>query len=276
MIDLILACCASALVSLLMRASEAKVKQPMGMLSVNYIACTLLAAWQAQFSLLPHVPGLGATLGMGAINGFLYLAGFVMLKYNVSRSGVVLSSTFMKLGLLVTMVISIVFFGEKPEPVHLLGFVLAVSAIVLMNTNPSAGGKFHPALLVLLLTGGVCDGMSKVYEELGTPALSNQFLFYTFFVALVLCFALAASKKQLPGRWEWAFGLCIGIPNFFSSFFLLRSLSAVPGVIAYPVFSVATILLITLAGMTLFRERLTRRQGTALGMILLALILLNL
>lgn len=274
MIDLILACCSSAMVSILMRASESRVKQTMGMLAANYLACTLLAAWQAGFQLLPNAEGLGAAMGMGIFNGFLYLAGFVMLKYNVARSGVVLSSTFMKLGLLVTMVISIVFFGEQPGAIQLLGFVLAVGAILLMNQK-GGKGRFRPALLVLMLTGGLCDGMSKVYEELGSPALSDQFLFYTFLVALVLCFALAAFKHQLPGKWEWGYGICIGVPNFFSCYFLLRSLSSVPGVIAYPVYSVAGILLVTLAGMTIFRERLTRRQAIALGIILLALVLLN-
>ena len=46
--------------------------------------------------------------------------------------------------------------------------------------------------------------------------------------------------------------------------------------IVYPAYSVAAMLLITLAGVVFFRERLKRRQWIALGMILLALALLNL
>jgi drug/metabolite transporter (DMT)-like permease len=199
----------------------------------------------------------------------------VLFQRSVRRSGVVLSATFMKLSLLVTMLISVVFFGEQPGTVHWLGFLLAVGAIILINYDGSGLGGFQPALLVLLLIGGLCDGMSKVYEELGTASLSPQFLFYTFLVAMVLCAALAWRKQQLPGKWEWIYGLAIGIPNFYSARFMLLALKTIPGVIAYPVYSVAGILLVTLAGLILFREKLSRRQWLALGIILISLVLLN-
>jgi len=277
MLYLILAFCSSAMVSIFMRLSEAKVERKLGMLAANYVVCTLLAASQAGFAeLLPGGQGQAVTLGLGIFNGGLYLAGFTLLQRNVSRSGVVLSATFMKLGLLVTMAISIVFFGEQPGVLQFVGFALAIGAIVLINSRPGEGWKsFRPGLLVLMLVGGLCDGMSKVFEELGNPALSDQFLFYTFFTALVLCLALAAWRRQLPGMWELLFGALIGVPNFYSCKFLLLSLSTVPGVIAYPVYSVAGILIVTLAGVALFREKLSRRQWLALGIILVALVLLN-
>ena len=45
--------------------------------------------------------------------------------------------------------------------------------------------------------------------------------------------------------------------------------------VAYPVYSVGGILLVTLAGVLLFRERLGKRRWVALGLILAALVLLN-
>ena len=276
MVYLILAFCSSAMVSIVMRLSEGRIRGKLGMLVANYVVCTLAAAWEAGFgSLFPREPGLGLTLAMGCFNGCLYLGGFVLLQRNVGRSGVVLSSTFMKLGLLVTMVISMVFFGERPGAVQLLGFVLAVAAILLINER-GGKGRFDPRLLVLMVTGGLCDGMSKIFEEVGPGALSGQFLFYTFLVALGLCLFLAWRAGELPGLREWGYGIAIGIPNYFSCMLLLRSLASVPGVIAYPVYSVAGILIVTAAGVLLFRERLSRRQMVAMGMILLSLVLLNL
>lgn len=275
MVYLILAFCSSALVSIVMRLSEGRIRGRLGMLMANYVVCTLAAAWEAGFgTLLPRETGMPLTLALGCFNGFVYLAGFVLLQRNVSRSGVVLSSTFMKLGLLVTMVISMVFFGERPGPLQILGFVLAVAAILLIREKGE--GRFDPRLLVLMLTGGLCDGMSKIFEEVGPAALSGQFLFYTFLTALVLCMVLAWVRDELPGAREWGFGLAIGVPNYFSCFYLLRSLATVPGVIAYPVYSVAGILLVTAAGVLLFRERLSGRQKLAMGIILAALVFLNL
>ena len=44
---------------------------------------------------------------------------------------------------------------------------------------------------------------------------------------------------------------------------------------AYPSFSVGTMLLVTLTGVVVFRERLSKVQWVAMGAIVVALILLN-
>jgi len=272
---LILAFCSSALVSIVMRLSDGKTKGGLGMLAVNYAMCTLIAALETEGGLFPAEPGLGTALGLGVINGIVYLSGFVLMRISVSRNGVVLTSTFMKLGLLVTMVISILFFGEMPTAVQAVGFALAVGAIVMIRSKGEGKERFGWLLPLLMVCGGMADGMSKVFEEVGSNALSGQFLFYTFAVALALCFGMAAYKKELPGKWELLFGTLIGVPNYYSCRFLLWSLRTVPGVIAYPVYSVAGILVVTVAGVVLFREKLEKRQWAALVVILAALVLLN-
>lgn len=277
MLNLLLAIASSALVSITMRLSEGKTRNTIAMLMVNYSMCALLALLYAG-SLFPAAPGSPFAVGLSIVNGVLYLAGFVLLQYNIRRNGVVLSSTFIKLGLLVSMVVSVAFFGERPGSLQWLGFGLAVSAIVLMNFRPGqekAGSAGW--LLLLLLAGGGGDAMSKVFEELGNPALSGHFLLGTFCVALTLCAGMILSGKAgKPERSEVFFGLLIGIPNFFSAKFLLGALRDIPAVIVYPVYSVSTILTVTLAGVLLFREKLGKRQWTALAIILLALVLLNL
>ena len=277
MIYLLLAIFSSAMVSVVMRLSTSRVRNNVAMLVMNYMMCLVLAAlYTGLGELFPRSPALGQTLGMGVVHGALYLGSFVLLQTNVKRNGVVLSATFMKLGLLVPMVVSVLFFGEKPEWLQIIGFLMALAAIVLINSEKDSavmGSKL--GLILLLIGGGSGDAMSKVFEELGDRTLSGQFLFYTFLAALTLCIALMLVKRQRLGKAEILWGLLIGIPNFFSAKFLLRSLEDVAAVIAYPTYSVATMLVITLAGVLFFRERLGRRQWAALGIILVALGLLN-
>ena len=82
-------------------------------------------------------------------------------------------------------------------------------------------------------------------------------------------------NKERPGKAEFLYGALIGIPNFFSSKFLIAALKDVPAVIAYPTYSVATILIVTLTGVFIFKETLSKRQWYALIAILVALVLLN-
>lgn len=277
MINLLLAMISSAMVSIIMRLSSGKVSGNVGMLAINYLMCLGVAGVYAGLDgFLPAGSGGAAVVLMGLVNGFFYLAGFVLLQSSVRKNGVVLSSVFMKLGLLVPLIVSVAVFGEVPAMSQVVGFALAVIAIVLVNIRP--GEKklcFRGGLLLLLLAGGSGDAMSKIFEEVGNPALSEQFLLYTFAAALILCAVLLARRGQRVGKWEVLFGLLIGVPNYFSARFVLHALDTLPAVIVYPTFSVGTILVITLAGRIVFREQLSRRQWAAVAIILLALVLLN-
>lgn len=278
MLYLLLAILSSAMISIVSRLSEKQVTHNLGMLVMNYLMCALLGGFSAGLGTLfnPSDPQLAITTAMGCFNGILYLVSFLLLQVNIRHSGVVLSATFMKLGLLVTMVVSVFLYREIPGLTGAIGFLLAVAAIILINYKKgSTGTGFRSGLLWLLLCGGMADAMSKVFEESGVPGMGNQFLFFTFATALVFCTLSMLVKGQRIGKWEALFGLLIGIPNFYSSKFLLWSLRDVAAVVAYPVYSVGTILVVTLAGLLLFRERLEKRQWLALGIILMALVLLN-
>lgn len=137
--------------------------------------------------------------GLGVLSGVLYLANFLFYKYNMKHNGIVMSATFMKLG-----------------------------------------------VLVLLLISGFTDSMANVFEKLGSPNMKDAYLFVTF-----------------------------GIPNYFSSRFLLLALEEIDAVLVYPTYSVATMIVIMLAGMCVFHEKISRKKLLAVGMIILALGMLN-
>ncbi len=272
---LLLAISSSSAIAILMRLSNGKIQNNVAMLAMNYLMCALLSmGFAGQRSLFPA--GSALTLLMGTAQGLLYLVSFLLLNISTARNGVVLSSVFMKLGLLVPMVLSIFLFGELPSALQLIGFVMALTAIFLINFESGQKRvRMNWLLLLLLLGGGSGDAMAKIFETWGDPSLASHFLLYTFLTALILCLALMKYKQQRIGRAELLFGLAIGIPNFFSAKFLLAALNSLPAVIVYPSYSVATMLAVTLAGALFFREKLNRNQWLALVIILLALVFLN-
>jgi len=169
-----------------------------------------------------------------------------------------------------------VFYREMPDAAQAIGFVVAVAAIVLMNyqkEQANVGSRW--ALIVMLFSCGMADAMSKIFTESGAGHLEGQFLMYTFGMAMVLSLVMTVTKGQRIGLRELIFGTMIAVPNFFSSKFLLGALESLSAVIVYPVFSVGTILVVTLTGVLAFRERLNRQQWAGIGAILVALVLLN-
>lgn len=276
MLYLILAIVSSMLVSVVMRVSERYARNGMSMLGVNYVMCTLAAGLLTAGEPLSG-EGTALTVGLGCVCGALYLLGFVLLQWNIRNSGVVLPATFQKLGVLVPALAAITIFGETPRWTQLLGVGIAVGAILLMQgrTEKGAASRNAVGLLCLLLCGGVCDVMSKVFDNWGNPEQGNAFLLFTFLTALVLCAILCMVKRQKVSVPDVLCGLALGVPNYMSARFLLWSLREVPAVVAYPTFSVGTIVLVTAVGVVCFKERLDARKGIALAMILGALVLLN-
>lgn len=276
MLYLILAIVSSALVSLVMRLSERWRKNGTTMLAANYVMCTVAAGMLTGSPLLPSGEGTGLTLLLGGISGVLYLLGFVLLQWNIRRNGVVLPATFQKLGVLVPTIAAITIFGEPLRWTQLLGVSVAIGAILFMQGRADkAGGRSMLGLIAALLCGGCCDVMSKVFETWGNPVQGNHFLMLTFAVAMILCIILSVVRRESVTVPDVVCGLALGVPNYFSARFLLWALKDVPAVVTYPTFSVGTIIVVTLVGMLVFREKVEKRKLIALGMILGALVLLN-
>ncbi|MBE6107797.1 MAG: hypothetical protein E7192_04080 [Erysipelotrichaceae bacterium] len=271
MIYLCLAIFSSAMVSVTMRLSETKTKYPLALLAANYLMCSMIALVYCS----SFVADISLT-AFGIFSGCFYLGSFILMQYNIQQNGVVLSSTFMKLGVLVPIVASMLFFKEMPTTTQCFGLFLAVVAIVLLKGKSDQQKLMLLPLIALLVGGGLTDFTSKIFEQLFVSEWKDMFLFLTFFSAMILCIGLMMLKKQKMTKSELLYGFLIGIPNYFSARFLLLSLSSVDAIIAYPTYSVATILLVTLLGNVLFHEHLSSRHWKIMLLILTSLILLNL
>ena len=130
-------------------------------------------------------------------------------------------------------------------------------------------------LLGLLLLSGTTDSMANIFEQLGASDAKDVYLLMTFLTAFLIALVMMLSKKVKVTKKDISYGILIGVPNYYSARFLLLSLGNISAVLVYPIYSVATIIVITMAGMILFREQISRKKAVALVLILMALGLLN-
>lgn len=264
MIYLILAILCSAGVSIFMRASEKYCQGHYGILLMNYVVCVLAGLILTGRGLTQtDGKGMPVTIVFGVVTGLLYCGSFILLQWNVRKNGVILSSTFMKLGVIVPAVLAVVWFGERPGWNQGLGFILAITAILMIHLEK---GKIRTekaytiGLLLLLLGGGLGDSMAKFYDVYGNPGLGSFFLMLSFLVSGIISGILVFRGGEKITKYEVLFGVLIGIPNYFSARFLLWALADIPAVITYPTYSIAAMALIGAAGVLMFREKLTKRQ----------------
>ena len=276
MIYLLLAIASSTLVSVAMRLSEKHVQNNMGMFIANYATCVLLSACFIQST--PAESGLATAALEGFFSGFLFLASLFLMQRSMAHNGIVLTSAFSKLGVLVPTLMAILLFRERPELLQLLGMAVALLAIAIIyfEKGAFAQGSKKILLLTTLIANGLTDSMANIYDKTGPAAFKDHYLLFTFLAAGIFALLLNLRSKAPVSKQEIGYGILIGVPNYFSARFLLLALGSVPAVIAYPVYSVATIVAITLSGVLLFKESISPKKKFALLLVILALILLNL
>lgn len=279
MLFLVLVLLSSSVLSIVLKYLNTS--SPYSVYFVNYITCALLAFVSMEPKTLYQ--GDFTPCWLGAITGLFYLSSLAVNGYSIHKNGAILSSVFTRLGVLVPIVLSVTLFGERPTLLQGLGVVLAVAAAVLMNglpqkaQSPAAARQVSlPILVLALLLNGISDAMSKVFTQLGRRQDDGLFMFYIFlFAGLATLGLLLREHSSLTAR-DVFFGVLVGVPNFLSSRLLLAALTELPAFLVYPCYSVGVILIISVVSFFLFHERLNRRQMGAAGMILGALVLLNL
>ena len=261
MIYLILAVLCSASMALALRISEEFSDSRYGILFGNYLTCLVIA-----FFLLPEknlFPEGGRTAVLaGAVNGGIFLLTLVLMQRSIEKNGAVLSSAFAKLGILLPVLGSILFLGEKPTVLQMAGMILVAAAILMIHLEPERRGRRRGSRLLLLAL----------------------FLFYTFLFAELLTVILLVREQRGRRRRrgtglsaaDLVCGIFVGIPNYFSTSLLLAALTKLPAYVAYPCYSVGTILVVSFVSVLLLKDRMTRRQAAGSGLILAALVLLNL
>lgn len=278
--NLILAVACSAAVSVMLRIGETHTDGMYGRFAMNYLCAAGLAMGVIRSGgNIMNIPD-STTLCMGALQGGLYVASFIVLQRSIGKNGVILSATFAKLGVTIPMLFSVLVFREMPSGIQWVGFLLACAAIWIIQTDgrkekEAAGESGKLLLLLLLFASGVTDSMSKVFEEIGRRDQDAGFLLVTFIIALLVSVVLMVRSGERLRKNEILYGCLVGIPNYGSVYFLLKALAQFPAILIYPAYSVGTILAVSLVGVAVFKEIPGIRKWTGMAVTLLALILLN-
>lgn len=214
---------------------------------------------------------------VGGIAGFFFFYSFFYYQNSVKENGVGLSGTFSKLGILIPMIFSIFIWGEYPTGIQWLGIVLSLTSIVMVNLSVESMQKFslNKTILLLFVLGGFAEFSNKIYQQYALSQYKDVFLFAVFLSAFVISLLHALKKQTKWKAREVLTGFAVGVPNLFSSYFLILSLDTLSTSVAFPIFSAGSIVLINLGGFLIFKEKITTKNKIAIGLVVVALILIN-
>ncbi len=259
-------------IGVIIKLSESRVKERLTMLLFNYIVATivslLLLFTGSQSENLDWSLSKAAWI-LGPLGGFIFALNFFLMIMAIKKRGVALPVSLMRLSAIVPVGVSIIFLSESPGWVQVIGMIGALVAAVMMSLglkggeSKTSGPRESNMTLVissmaLLLCFGLGDLDMKLFEEFGRSFEKPLFL-AVLFGSAGLCVLIAMIVMRVRMRVvDVVWGLGLGVPNYFSSWFTVQALEQLPSYIVFPVVTSVTVVLIALIGKIFFREEIGR------------------
>ena len=280
-IFILLSACCSILIAHLLKLAEVKGLRTLNTLTVNYLVAAIVAGvwgwYQTEGStdaheLLFYVFCLAV--------GIVFITNFIVYSKSVHANGVGVTVTAMRLSLLVPVLLSVYMYNEYLNVLKIGGVILVFAALILLVPKKSNAklGKIHAGwlLLVIFILSGFADASLKIYEEEFSLQLNESLFMSLIFAGAFTIGATASIFRNGPlfTMEELKLGSLIGIPNLYSSIFLIFALSDISGSIAYPMVNMLTVAGGTALGVFRWGDSISSWQWVGLGMASIAIIIL--
>ena len=220
--------------------------------------------------------------------GCLFALIFNLSRYTTQKIGLGITSVAMKLGVVFPVLTGIVLYRETFSYINYFGVLLGFVAIVLLNpskeSRTNANGHRYLFVLPFLvwLGSGICDSSVQIaHKKFALAAQDGTFSFVAFWTAGAASLLFLIIKRA---DWNWKMilgGVVLGIPNYFSIYFLLKGLESLHadfGISSSMVFltnNLSVVLLSVLIGVLLFKEPLSKMNYLGLILAIFCLIFIG-
>lgn len=290
MLSLLLTIIATACIFLAFKSFKVFGMNSLHAIIINYFVCVIsgLIFLRNEIHFLFESEGIKTWHFLGIGLGFLFILTFLRMSRTAQEISVSASSMASKLALVIPVLFSLLIIQRSAKVYDLInyaGIVLTIPALLLASwpeksvNNEKLLSRIALPLSVFLLSG-IIDTCLNYFNALfeNDPA----FIFFpvlVFFSAASFGLIYALSNKLTRINFKSKSiigGLYLGIPNFFSLYFLLDTLRIFnqDGAFIFPFSNLGTIVVATVGAYILFREKLNAVRMTGLILSCLALFLL--
>lgn len=277
---------ASASLMLLFKAFERYKIDVFQTIVVNYIVASLIAlVFSSPIDTAHLSPGfLGGMLLIGA----LFIGIFNLIGYSIARIGVAPVSVAQKTSLIIPVVYGIVLLGEPAGIYRYIGLLIAIIAIYLSTkgvaqAEPSKGDRNWLWILLIFTGSGFVDSFIKhIQNRYVQPETAQLFIAGTYaacsIIGLIIWAVVSARGKLVFSAKNILAGIILGIPNYLSMFFFVKSL-ALPWMnisVFFPLNNLGIITISTFCSYLFFKEKISKQQWLGIALTGLAIMLLSL
>jgi drug/metabolite transporter (DMT)-like permease len=219
--------------------------------------------------------------------GFLFISIFFAIGETSQKMGVSVSMVSAKLSVVVPIVFALLFFSESLTVFQIVGIVLSLLAVYFISQKHNDGSTKTKNIWILpaivFIGSGIIDTTLNLIQKRFIPAVSEAYVITTVFSiafvlgALFLTYLIVFKNEKVAFKNVY-WGMFLGIPNYFSMLFLVKTLSYFPTTSAtiFPINNIGIVAASTLISVLFFKEKLNTKNIIGLTLSLIAIALISL
>lgn len=253
---------------------------------LNYPVC-FLTAYFHQPSAIPFQWPSPGDIALLMVMGVGFVITFLLSGFSTQRNGMAPTSLANNISLVIPVLLNLFILktgGEITMPI-VAGLAFSFAAIYFCSPKVNLESGFKP-VVSLLIAVFVAYGLTNTLFGYLNSYLTAQVGGTLPFIMMLLIGSMAGAVlvliwNSMQGNLNWNLNsvlaaIPLGLPNFFSFYFLLKALDAFQNNVAVvlTMYNLSVILLSAISAYLIFKEQLTQRQwlGLALGCVGIALL----
>lgn len=215
--------------------------------------------------------------------GIVFLSLFNLIGYVTVKNGASIAVLANKMAFVIPVLLSIIFFSERLEVLSALALIVGLVGLYLAVKSNSEKRTNNQLLwpIILFAGSGILDFLLKVGERWFLSIWDSSTLTIGIFISAFswgVFFGVSKNMFKITKK-NVLWAAILGIPNFFSIFFLFEAIKSFSdqSAVVFPVNNVGIILCTALLAFVVFKERLSRINllGLVLCIISIAMLTYN-
>ena len=215
--------------------------------------------------------------------GCLFVAIFFSMAMTTEKYGVSVNAVSAKMSVVIPVLFAYTYNSEKLKIQFILGILLSLFSIYLITKKNQTiiPRKYVYLPVIVFLGSGLIDTSLKLLELNYSNAISINTISYSIFLgAFIVGTTFYIIKERLNfNNWSsrnMISGVILGIPNYFSIYFLLLAIKSfsLKSAFVFGINNIGIVLLSTLLSVIIFREKLSSINKFGVLVSVLSIILI--
>jgi drug/metabolite transporter (DMT)-like permease len=222
--------------------------------------------------------------------GSLFISVFYIISLTAQRLGIAVASVANKMSVVIPVIAAFIFYNDSITFLKIIAIIIALIAVYFSTISEKKHNDAKNNLtgflfpILIFFGSGIIDALvnyanKKLIHNESENALFSALLFFVAGLIGVVCLCYQIFIKKQTFQFKSIIGgLVLGIPNFFSIYFILKALETgiLESSVLYPILNILIVASSAIVGFLLFKEKLNKINiaGLILSLISISLLMI--